>query len=76
MTLANKLIIKSDDCLPTAIFQMCPMSTIWMITLSPLCQINYFPLFFFYVLTSEEDVRQGSVNECKRGLAENKRGAQ
>ena len=32
--------------------------------------------FFRYVLTSEEDVRRGSVNECKRGLAENKRGAQ
>ena len=32
--------------------------------------------FFRYVLTSEEDVRRGSVNKCKRGLAENKRGAQ
>ena len=32
--------------------------------------------FFRYVLTSEEDVRRGSVNECKRGLAENKSGAQ
>ena len=32
--------------------------------------------FFHYVLTSEEDVRRGLVNECKRGLAENKRGAE
>ena len=40
----------------------------------PLC--FFFLSFFRYVLTSEEDVRRGSVNECKRGLAENKRGAQ
>ena len=33
-------------------------------------------IFFRYVLASEEDVRRGSVNECKRGLAENKRDAQ
>ena len=37
---------------------------------------SFFFFFFRYVLTSEEDVRRGSVNECKRGLAENKRGAQ